>query len=285
MAQESSKFALASVLSVVLSVLFLFPAAVPLRYLRLFFGRTAFWVSSCLGTAILVYFNQLQWALSYSSLCVLIGGYRELEELQVPVFTASVVTILGTAGANLVALYTYSVLAGQNLKTLFFSKLVPLLEKLQDVEGFKGLEPGQAIWFLPTLMVIMLMLVLCVSLSLNDTPETQIKNSLSQFRVADWMIWPFLLGLSITVLDFGSERIGLIGTNILFISMAIYFFQGLGVINHYLIRMRAGSFWRMLVYILAFVQLFAFVSVLGILDFWMDFRAKPKAAQNQLNSH
>ena len=68
-----------------------------------------------------------------------------------------------------------------------------------------------------------------------------------------------------------------LGFNLLSVSLAAYFFQGLAVFSKGLDYLRIFGIWRLLAYFLIFFQMFIFISGLGILDFWFDFREHFKA--------
>ena len=92
----SSRLALFSVLGIILSF-FVYVAALPIRYLRITFGRMTFLLSSIASTALLASFDLWLWAIVYASICMLIGAYRELEEMSVFFFIAASLAVVATA--------------------------------------------------------------------------------------------------------------------------------------------------------------------------------------------
>lgn len=284
-AQDSYKVAIASLLGIVLSYAFVFLAALPLRYLRLTYGRNAFFASSVLGFATLLAMQLWQWSMVYFSLCFLIGVYRELEEKQFSIFLASTVTVLATAGTNLFVFFGYTKFTGQSMRLLLIEKATPVYEQFKQMPRFSDFNLDQMIWFLPSGLIITLMFVVFVSLTVNKHTDLRAyeQSQLRQFRLPDWLIWAFMGGLAASILDYGMPALNVIGSNVLFICLAAYFFQGLAVFTHFLDRLRIYGFWRMLAYFLIFFQLFIFVSGLGILDFWFDFRATQISDNKKIN--
>ena len=89
------KLAFTSVMGLILSSTFVFLAALPIRYTRLYFGRWVFLSITLLGSGLLFAFKQWQWAIVYLCLNLLIGSYRELEEKKLSIFISALVSIGG----------------------------------------------------------------------------------------------------------------------------------------------------------------------------------------------
>ena len=65
------------------------------------------------------------------------------------------------------------------------------------------------------------------------------------------------------------------------ISLVLYFFQGLAVLEVLLNALKAGMFTRVVVYFFLVGQLFFVLSAVGLIDYWADFRrrlSKPGSA-------
>jgi hypothetical protein len=266
-----SKLAFTSALGLLLSYTFVLLAALPIRYLRLTFGRKAFLMSTTTGFAMLTAFGFLQWALVYLSLCLLIGLYRELEEKKFSIFIASCFAIGTTLFANFFALLSYTQLKKINLIEFLSLRTQPFLDQLKQVPRFQGTNLNQVLWYIPSGMIITLMVVIFVSLTISRRSKSNFVE-LKMFRLPDWTIWVFILSLGATFIPMSEKVVGLIAMNLLAISMAAYFFQGFAVFTHFLDRYSIFGFWRLLAYFLIFFQLFVFISGLGILDYWFDFR-------------
>lgn len=271
-----SKLAFASILGLLLSYTFVFLAALPIRYLRLTFGRKAFLLSSTIGFIGLAAFGLLQWALVYLSLCLLIGFYRELEERKLSIFLASAIAIIITAATNLFAFFGYSQIKGINFYSLLTEKSEPLIAQLQQLPRFQEASLDNFLWYIPSAVVITLMMILFVSLTVSKGPG-RIKQSveLRMFSLPEWAIWVFIGSLGATFIPITGQLISLISMNVLAITLAGYFFQGLAVFTYFLDRLSIFGFWRLLAFFLAFFQMFIFISGLGILDYWFDFRLQP----------
>jgi len=282
MLKDWGKLALTSALGVFLSSSFVFLAALPIRFMRLDFGRAPFILLSLSFTLCLLGFQQWQWALVYFSLSFLIAVYSEMELQHYSVFSSASVAIgltgLTTAfGFGLVAKHQ-----GFTLMSFLEAQLLPIQEQFAAMPQIQELsDVPSIIGYLPSGVAIALMLALFIALSIFSD-ESGTKNSLllKKFRLPDLAIWVFIGSLAGTFL-FADESVNkLICTNILSISAAAYFFQGLAVVTSYLDAYRVFGFWRLLLYFLIFFQMFILVSGLGILDFWFDFRTRLRAKKN-----
>ncbi len=103
------------------------------------------------------------------------------------------------------------------------------------------------------------------------------------FRMPEQLIWlviaaGFSLWLATTI---GQERVGMVALNLLIIMLSLYFIQGLAVIAHFFNRFAVAGFIRLLFYLLLLI--FSYMSiavlVLGVFDFWGNFRA-PRPTEN-----
>ncbi len=269
-----SRLAVTSFLGMALSYFaFLLLAALPIRYLRLTFGRKIFLTITLASLGIFLAFSQWTLALQYGSICLLIGFYRELEEKKVSIFLASSAAVLATMSANVFAVLGYTQWKGANIQNFLTNKTQPLLLQLQQIPQFKETTLDTMMWYLPSGIIISLMLILFVSLTVGRISTTrQQQYAMRMFRVPDWGIWVFIGSLAGTFILTGVDWLPLVAKNILAVSMAAYFFQGLAVFTYFLDRLRLFGFWRMLAYFLAIFQFFMFISGLGILDYWFDFR-------------
>ena len=107
---------------------------------------------------------------------------------------------------------------------------------------------------------------------------------LSQWTVPDQLIWVLIACAGLLVLP--ENGLGLIGLNGLIFVLAIYFFQGLGVLFFFLEKRNVSIFLWPLALVLVFVQplFMGVLNGLGIFDLWIDFRKlKPREPVNPGN--
>ncbi len=269
--EEWSKWAFTSALGLLLSYILVFLAVLPIRYLRLTFGRKLFILSSILCFAVLISYKLWAWAFIHMSLSLLIGFYRELEENHISIFVSAVLAIATTVMANLVSFFSYSKITNKDTESILIGYFTPLIKQLQKTPHFKEINFESFLTYLPSGLIISLMFVLFISLAFVQNSSSNHYNKLKNFRLPDGMIWVFIISLGLTFISVSSLQISIIATNVFIITSSAYFFQGLAVFTHLLDRFSIFGFWRFLAYFVVFLQMF-FISGLGVLDYWLDFR-------------
>ncbi len=268
------RLALSSVLGLVLSYTFVVLAVLPIRYLRLQFGRSVFWTVALMGSGSLLLFGFWQWAGVYLTLCLLIGSYRELEEKKLSLFTSSLLAISITLTGAMTLFFSFLKITKNDWQSFLLLKTKPLMDQFQQLPRFQGLSSETVIWYLPSGLIITLMMILFISLTISPTGKAQ-RKTLLRFKLPDFLIWAFIFGLGLAFIPAQQSLISFVGFNLLIITLAAYFFQGLAVFVCFLDRFEIHGFWRLLALFLIFFQMFLFVCGLGILDYWFDFRSQP----------
>lgn len=269
-----SRLALTSFLGLALSYAFVFLAALPIRYLRLTYGRGLFWTFTIGSIALLAAAGLWQWMMVHSILCFLIGFYRELEEQGYGIFPSSLMSLVFVGLLFTGSALSYASLSGANIKSLLKTQSAPLLAELKQMPRFQDMDLSEFVWFIPSGLVITLMLILFISLTLTRAPHTQhTQQELRAFQLPDWTIWVFILSLGATFIPLNLDWLPTVAMNFLAVTLAAYFFQGLAVFTYFLDRLKIFGLWRVLAYFIVFFQMFIFISGLGILDYWFDFRS------------
>jgi hypothetical protein len=102
-------------------------------------------------------------------------------------------------------------------------------------------------------------------------PWPQLYN-LHAWQAPDWLIWVLIVagfGLFVPV-----DAVALVARNVFVVVLAGYFCQGLAIVSYYLQRLQLPAGLRVASYVLiGFQQVVAgVVLMLGVFDFWGDFR-------------
>lgn len=96
--------------------------------------------------------------------------------------------------------------------------------------------------------------------------------NLEKWSANDYLIWALIgSGLMIIIPLKGFRAIGL---NILIISLLIYFYQGIAIVLFYMKKRAFPFILKVIIYFLIIIQplFLLIVTVVGIFDFWIDFR-------------
>lgn len=288
-----SRLSVMSSIAVLMSVLTVIFGTPFLRVIRNVYGSLTFWglVFLFLGGTTLLKADWLSFIVG--SVWLTTGISLELEKRKVSFLANSILSL--TIGFAICSAGLWGV-----LQKLGVTDLARATEYFQ--EAVKPLVKGQVNPEMDyTALVLqvpsMLFIVLLLSLAIGFLMERRIrfwfrmtkqgyvyKFDFLKFRVSDKLIWVALFSLLLTTLGgFGSDfrTLETVGSNLVYVFMVVYFFQGLAILEHVLIQIRAGVFLRTLSYFIFLGQLFLVLSIVGFLDFWFDFRAKIKLGINR----
>lgn len=268
--------------------------ALPLKSLRRGAGRVTYW-GACLFVTILLFGFHLQfYAVSFLSLVVLVGLFSEFEELGLALvpsafFALLITTMLSGSGF---AFWVFSVGPAwqQTVLTFLQGALDPLLQINTNIK----IEARDVMSQLPSLAVISWMVALYVAVlleprltapSAKPLPKSRFRKELPEIRVPDVVVWTFIISLlgafgSFKALDMAAVHS--VGVNTFNICLVVFFFQGLAVVNKLFDSLKMGWFWQTLLMVFIILQLFIFVSLLGLIDHWLDFRARIEKRRQQI---
>jgi uncharacterized protein YybS (DUF2232 family) len=106
------------------------------------------------------------------------------------------------------------------------------------------------------------------------TPYSFGTKDLLNFRVPDFLVWPLILALALTL---GGEYVlgqfgVILGDNLLYMLGIFYFFQGFGVLVEYLDHFKIVGFLRGVMLLFTLLLASKLLFVLGIFDHWLNFR-------------
>lgn len=277
------KFITISSLSILLSMLTVVMGAPLLRVLRKTYGPSAFWILGIVVTGAAWLLNAQPLALFLGSVWMTLGAYMEMEQRGLgwwisgllSVFVGSVAAGLGILGAfKRNGINTYAEVQGLVEK---------FAQKVQEMNPAVKMDPGVLMQQVPSAVVIILVLALGLGLiferrvfSWLNLPREKIASQLKllEYRLPDYFIWVAMTAFLLTMVSFGGKAIAILAVNILNVAIVLYFFQGLAVLEVLLNSMRAGLFIRVLTYIILVGQLLPILAVVGLVDYWLDFRAR-----------
>jgi hypothetical protein len=278
-----TQFGRASILlgwSILLTALTGILGGAPLKALRLRWGGLCFWLV-CLGISTLML--GMAWTavgILFLLITVVVGVQTELqlkgiklrESCAVSLFVSSLVA-LGIAGLVILRM-------GPSWKSALSAGINDQLQKFATPEIIELIKAEDLLFQIPSLVIVVLMLVLGLSLimekiALQWVGESSLrKEKLTSFSVPDFFIWTFITGLLLGFWRGGDPSLRFIGLNLLNIAAVAYFFQGLAVVCTYFEAFRVGPVWRAVALVLFVLHLFLLLSLLGILDYWLNFRVQ-----------
>lgn len=270
----------------VLTALTYFLGAGPLRAVRSQMGRGFYWALVMVLSVSSIVFGLFSAAESarfflwvggsFLSVATLIGLFCEFEESGwsfdlSAAFSLLVLSFLSLGVAGILFWMHGKLLVAQ-ITALFEQSL-----KSASLE----IPATQLLSQTPSVIIILWMLALYCSVLMEGririagAPRPHVTRAeMFQFRAPEWVVWVFIASLLPAFGSMGPAWLQLAATNTLNVCIAIFFFQGIGIIHQYLISMRVSLFWQTLLVLFLIVQLFIFVSCLGLADHWLDVRTK-----------
>lgn len=265
--------------SVLLTALTGILGGVPLRGLRMAMGPTGFWALTLVATALLAIANWWMLALLYLSLVMVIGLFSELEEHGFTLVAGGAWSVVITSlmlGGGFAFWVSHQ---GSAWPSALIGKVESYLSGIPGWTDKVGIEAKDLVLQVPSLVVVVLTLGLFMALLfqrrmavLNGGHRGPV-HRLNRFAVPDAFIWVFILSVAGAFLAKGGWLQPL-AINALNITAVVLFLQGLAVVASYFEYFKVGWFWQMLLLLVLVTQLFILVSLVGLVDYWMDFRSR-----------
>lgn len=281
-----------SSLSILLSMLTLVIGAPFLRVLRKTYGAKIYWSIGLASVAATWLLQAHPLALLLGSVWMTLGVYTELERKGVWWWPAGLVsTILGALTGALGGM-AYFALKGVNTQAEILKLAENFTKQLQAVNPVVKIEPMTVIQQIPSAMIILMLFALAVGLiyerrvfSWLSLPHERIASQLKllEYRLPDFFVWVAMIAFLLTMVSFGGKAVAVLGINIVNVSVVLYFFQGLAVLEVFLNSIRAGLFTRVLAYIILVFQMSLVLSLIGFTDYWMDFRGRLRRLKKPRN--
>lgn len=281
----ATRFITTTILATVLSALFIFLGAPVLRVLRNVFGSPKYWGAGGIVCGAMWFAGIQPTALILASLWITIGIYSEFEErgwagrlvATLSVFLGSAVLILGGL--------VWSRLLGVDIGLAIKEGVDGIIQQYGANSNVMKIDVDALVQMLPSILVLILMTSLGFALMFDrkvsallglqfERVATHMR--LLEFRTPDAVIWLLMASFLFSFVKVSPPMVSVVASNVLNILMGIYFFQGLAVLEVFFLTFRVGNLMRFFVYFFVVGQLFFLLSAVGIIDYWVDFRARLK---------
>ena len=288
------KFCVLIASAVLLSMTTFVFGAMPMRAVRLAFGRLPFWAGFALASASLAVAGLPAYALLVFSLVVLVGVYTDVEEHGGSVFISGFTGVLTAVGTTALCGGLWLHRAKIHLLDEVRSLLTQFEAATVNANSTFTINADTFIQQLPSAAVIALLVALGIAL-IGETkllswvgyPKVQSPASdqrLSMFRIPDVFVWVAIAAIFGSFVKHGQAQVELVSLNVLNVLVVMFFFQGIAIVSQAFRTFKVSPFWRGLWYVVLVFQLFFLVSLVGFADFWVEFRerlARKPAATNK----
>lgn len=279
------KFITISSISILLSMFTVVMGAPLMRVLRKSYGASAYWFFGLAVTAVLWLMKAEPLALFVGSVWMTLGVYGELEQRGLGWWISGLLSVLVGALATGWGLFQALKMNGIHSMAEMQIALDDFIAKVQAVNPNVKIESGFLLQQIPSVIVIVLIVALGLGLifekktfSWLNIPREKVASQLKllEYRMPDFMIWVAMVAFLLTMVSFGGKATAILALNVVNIAVVLYFFQGLAVLEVFLNTMKAGVFTRILAYVILIGQLFLLLSLIGLIDYWVDFRKRMK---------
>jgi hypothetical protein len=210
--------------------------------------------------------------------------FDEFEEMEFSFPVSSFFTLLinSLLASGAFAIWVFA--TGSNWSQTILSGIDGLVKPLTDLNSRIQVNSFDLMVQLPSIAIILWMVAIYISVLLEGrlatgemAVESKVPSSrpqLATFRLPDALVWIFIASLLGTFGSFSSHVLEAVAVNAMNICIVLFFFQGIAVVARFFESVRLGMLWQTFFMLVIVVQLFLFVSLLGLLDYWLDFRAR-----------
>ncbi len=271
--------------------------SVSLRILRAKHGRAIYWAwSGLIALAFCLSAKTLPLGIAFLSLVILVGVFCELEELGLNFLWSAFFTLLISSLISGGAFALWVSRVGPKWLSQILAGIDSLLKLLPQMGNNMQIQAMDLVLQIPSIALILWMssLYLAVLLEgrLEPAKKTATENAerptmraqLMQLRMPDVVVWGFILALLGAFGGFDKNIVEPVSINVLNVSFVLFFFQGIAVVARFFERLKMGPFWQLIFMVLVIVHLFLFVSLLGLIDYWFNFRARLDKRPQEFNS-
>jgi len=278
--------------SVVMTALTFVLGAPPLRLLRVRLGRWGFWIFGVAAAFALFGAGAKSVGVAYLSLIVLIGVYSELEDSGLGFMVSAFFTLLINSLLAAGAFALWVSITGPKWSQQILAFVETLLKPLAEFNPKIQINYYDLMLQLPSVILLLWMVALYVAAlvenRLNGGESASVygaetRTQLAEFRLPDPAIWVFIVALLGAFGGFVPPVAAAIAVNLMNVCLLLLFFQGIAVVAKFFASVRLGVVWQFLFMVLIVVHLFLFVSLLGLVDHWLDFRARLNKRPEELN--
>jgi hypothetical protein len=270
--------------AVLLTVLTYVFGAPVLKTARRYVGRPVYWGLFLVISAGFFAMKLHAVGLALLSLVVLIGVFEEFVEMGLTFRLAMFFTLLVNALLSTGAFALWVYYSGPKWSAILRTGIEALLKPVFEMNAHFQLDLNELLLQLPSIVLISWMVSLYLSVLLEKLEVSTLRPQLGTFKAPDVFVWLMIGSLLGTFGNFEAHTLQVISINVLNVCVLLFFFQGIAVVARLLDKLRMGAFWQWAFMVLIVVQLFLLVSVLGLMDYWFDFRGRlERRASSQVN--
>jgi hypothetical protein len=275
-----------SIIATLMTTLFVFLGAPFLRVIRNVFGPLKYWLAGIIAAGLFWGIQMQPLGLLTLAVWLVVGIYSEAEERGYASLWIAAGSILVSSAFFIGGMMAWSSGTGISLEQLMDQGVKALLSQLGNgTDSLKAIQVDPKVVLQQTPSAIVLLMLTSLAFALMFDRRTGAMTGLRferisthmrllEFKLPDFFIWITMFSFLLSFIKLESAWIGIVGSNVFNVMMGFYFFQGLAVLEVSFLVFRIGSFIKFLVYFFIVGQLFLLLSAVGVIDYWIDFRAR-----------
>lgn len=259
----------------------------PMLLLRKLEGR--FWSFLCLAlvTGIFIALKLNALAIMFFVLGFQVFLFAEAKAADCDDFIAGSIAVISTIGLISLGFALWTQYHDISLLGFVGTQVDQVIEQFNKISPGLNLDRDKLVMQVPSGIIMILVLALWFSLFVekwfrkrfyNDKEQkfalVYQENDFSKFKLPEFFIWLAILAGAFGLLDLGIENASMYGLNALNIVMLLYFLQGMAVVTAFVQKYKLSIFWQVFIYFICLFQLFLVVSMVGISDYWVNYRDK-----------
>lgn len=260
-------------------LLFSFLGAPFVRVLANTVKSSVFWAVGIILVSSLFIFNLSTASIYVGAVWMTLGCYSELEKRGL---SWKKIAPLALLIGLIFAVGFFIVLSKGSLESEFVKSVVAPLElTLKRVFPEQNYTAETILSYMPGIFMSALLTALAVSFifesnvfKLFNLRREKIVTSIKwlEVRLPDVFIWMALLSFFFAMVNFGIPQVKVVAINLAVVSAVAFFFQGIANIEFFTRVYRVGTFTKAAIYMIVFAWLGPVVSLIGLTDYWIDYR-------------
>ena len=242
-------------------------------------GRSTYYLCYISLSLLAVRLGFVELGVALASLSLVIGLNNEALIRGQSYFASAALSIGSFVGLSFFGVWSWVTYSGFPFMERAQVYLERIISQLKLPQGSSELLASNDILAqFPSAIVLLLSVALVMALVFEKKMfswlglKVPVREPLCAFRVPDFMIWVFIVSLLGAFLK--QSFVQQISVNVLNISVLVYFFQGLAIVSKYFEVLKVSFVWKTVITVLFVVYLPFLLSLIGVLDYWINFRGR-----------
>jgi hypothetical protein len=208
---------------------------------------------------------------------------EEFEEMGLTFRLAMFFTVLLNSLLSAGAFALWVSYTGPKWSAVLHTNIEAFLKPVMEMNAPFQFDANDLILLMPAIAVMSWLAAVYLSVLFERREASSLRPQLATFRLPDAFVWLAIGALLGSFGHFQGHGLQVLSTNVLSVCALLFFFQGIAVVARSLEALRMTVFWQWAFIFLIVVQLAWLVSIIGLVDYWFDFRGRLERRAEQFN--